>query len=162
MLDGILLFIYLILPSHDFHTSWMTFTFNEDKSQFEAEWRTDTEHFEAVLSEFTKSEVRFDTDSIEVYYPAIQKYIQKHCKLTLNGRTQALNLEIVELNFSEMIVHFEPIGYRRKLRKISMSNSLLTSLFANQSNMVQIFYKGGKYSMLFKRGQAQQSLSIRS
>ena len=58
------LLFYILVPQHDFHTSWMNLTFNEKNNQFEVSWRTDTEHLEGVLTSFSGMEIKLENTSI--------------------------------------------------------------------------------------------------
>ncbi len=147
VLDIIAVFIYLLAPQHDFHTSWMTMTLDENKKQFEVEWRTDTEHLEAVLSERANEEVHLSDSSTNDLL--ILLYISENLDIKFNGKKQRIGVATVEVNFSETIVHLKPIKCRRKLKDIEIGNTLLIDSFPNQSNMVQINFKGKMYSMLF-------------
>lgn len=148
MLNLLFSLLLLLAPTHDFHTSWMNMTYNEDSKLFETTWRTDTEHLEGVLSAFSKQEIHLENTSIESHKSLIYKYISSNTSLLFNGKQQDLAIDVIEVTFAEVIVHFKPFKYRKKLKTVSMENSLLQAQFPNQKNMVQINYKGNMYSML--------------
>jgi hypothetical protein len=79
-------------------------------------------------------------------------YLGENLSLKLNEKSTKLEIDFIEVNFAETVVHFKPIECRRKLRKVEMTNTLLTAQFPNQKNMVQINYKGQMYSMLLGSG----------
>ncbi len=145
----LLLSLLTLLPTHDFHTSWMNFTYNEKQKEFDITWRTDTEHLEGVLTAFANEEIHLENRTVEQHIDLIDRYINKHCKIKMNGKHRPLVIAIVEVNFAETVVHFSPIKQRKKLRKIEVTNTLLISQFPNQKNMVQLNYKGKIQSMLF-------------
>jgi hypothetical protein len=151
MISFWLLLIALVSPLHDFHTSWMNITFMEDKKEFEITWRTDTEHLESVLSNFSGSEVRLDEDSVETQYLNIGEYISSHLNLTLNNTQTDISVQIVEVNFAETIVHFEPLPFRKKLKSLTIQNTMLVHRFPNQKNMHQLNYCGEKSSLLLSQ-----------
>ncbi len=148
----------LAAPQHDFHTSWMNMTYNEKSKAFETTWRTDTEHLEGVLTAFGKQEIHLENGTIDDQYELISEYIDAHTTLYLNKKKQRLAISVVEVTFAETIVHFEPIKCKRKLKTVSMENTLLTSLFPNQKNMVQVNYLGKMYSMLFEKLKTSEKL----
>lgn len=149
MLSVLVSLVLLISPGHDFHTSWMNLTFNEDVNRFEVFWQTNTEHLEGVLSAFSEQDIRLDDGSVDSLKPILQKYLDQNTKLYFNKKFQDLSIAIVETTFAETTIHFKPIKCSRKLKEISMHNSLLISQFPNQKNMVQINYDGEMLSMLF-------------
>ena len=150
--------IGLSAPQHDFHTSWMNMTYNEKTKAFETTWRTDTEHLEGVLTAFGKQEVHLENSTVDAHYELLSNYIDAHTSLFFNKHKQRLAISVVEVTFAETIVHFKPIKCRRKLKTVSMNNTLLTSLFPNQKNMVQINYLGKMYSMLFEKLKTSEKL----
>jgi hypothetical protein len=160
VLDIIAVFIYLLAPSHDFHTSWMNMTYNENQQVFETEWRTDTEHFEAVLSKRGNIEYHlYDTSEVDFL---IQLYISENLNLRLNNKHKRLHVSYLEVNFNETIVHFKPIKYRCKLKNVLLKNTLLVDQFPGQSNMFQLNYLGKSYSMLFNREKKEEYIEINS
>ena len=148
VLDIILLFVYLFAPSHDFHTSWMNMTYNEDKKEFSCTWRTDTEHLEGVLSAFSDGEIHLESSTIDTHKDLIDRYIKKKSRLQFNGKNQVLTVDVIEVNFSETIIHLKPLKCARKLKSVAMENNMLIDKFPNQQNMIQVNYKGKMYSML--------------
>ena len=100
-------------------------TYNEDSKLFETTWRTDTEHLEGVLSAFSKQDVRLENTSIESHKYLVYKYISSNTSLLFNGKEQDLAIDVIEVTFAEVIVHFKPFKYRKKLKTVSVENSLL-------------------------------------
>lgn len=149
------------MPTHDFHTSWMTFRYQEAERHFEVSWRTDTEHFESVIGNELGRDVVFEPDSIEQYEGVIERYMQEHCKFKLNKKAQKLRIDVIEVNFSEITLHFKPIEWCRRLKQIEMENGLLIEQFPNQSNMVQFFYKGETFSMLFNKAEVEHQVEVK-
>ena len=160
MLNLILYILLLLTPSHDFHTSWMNMTYMEDSKHFEIMWRTDTEHLEGVLTAFAEKSIKLETNTVDEHRKLLSDYIKTNTRLTLNKNQQNLEIDIVEVTFAETIVHFKPIKCRRKLKSVSMQNTLLQAQFPNQKNMVQVNYKGKMYSMLLGNGKVYESVSI--
>ena len=137
-----------MLPMHDFHTSWMNITHNEDKKVLETNWTTDLEHLEYCVSEKFKTEIVFENTHPDAVNDYLNAYLQEQATLLLNGKRQKLQVAFFELNITEITVHFKPIKCRRPLKELAMTNTLLIKEFPNQKNMVQLNYKGKMYSML--------------
>lgn len=135
-------------------------TYDEKGKAFDVSWRTDTEHLEGVLTAYGEEEVHLENNTILGHTPLIIKYINDHTDLYFNGKDQNLQIDIIEVTFAEVIIHFEPIKCRRKLKKVSMQNTLLQKQFPNQKNMVQINYKGKMYSMLLGGNKLFDEVSI--
>jgi len=149
MLSILVSFILLLLPEHDFHTSWMNLTYQNDSKKFEIFWQTDTEHLEGVVSAFSKQDVTLNEGSVDSLRSILQSYLDEHTELRFNSKSQDLIIEIVETTFAETTIHFKAIKCKKKLKEISMYNSVLISQFPNQKNMVQINYGSEMNSMLF-------------
>jgi hypothetical protein len=148
----------LLAPTHDFHTSWMNMTYDEKNKEFEITWRTDTEHLEGAIQAHLKNSKFILTDSTSS--SVLTAYINDNVNLNFNGKNQNLRVDIVESTFAETIIHFKPIKCRRKLKTVSMENSLLQAQFPNQKNMVQINYKGEMYSMLLGGVKVYEEVAI--
>jgi hypothetical protein len=158
MINLILSILFTLAPQHDFHTSWMNMTYDEKNKEFEITWRTDTEHLEGAIQAHLKNSKFILTDSTSL--SVLTAYIDDNVNLTFNGKNQNLRVDIVESTFAETIIHFKPIKCRRKLKTVSMENSLLQAQFPNQKNMVQINYKGEMYSMLLGRVKVYEEVII--
>jgi hypothetical protein len=158
MLNLILSFLITLAPNHDFHTSWMNMTYDEKNKEFEITWRTDTEHLEGAIQAHLKNSKFILTDSTSS--SVLSTYINDNVNLKFNGKNQNLRVDIVESTFAETIIHFKPIKCRRKLKTVSVENSLLQAQFPNQKNMVQINYKGEMYSMLLGGVKVYEEVAI--
>ena len=140
--------------------SWMNMTYDESSKSFETTWRTDTEHLEGVLTAYEGKEINLESTSIESHKGLINRYISDNVSLTLNTCNQQLEVAIVEVTFAETIVHFVPIKHRRKVKTVTMNNTLLQAQFPNQKNMVQINYCGKMYSMLLGGNKLYEEVEI--
>jgi hypothetical protein len=158
MINLILSILFTLTPQHDFHTSWMNMTYDEKNKEFDITWRTDTEHLEGAIQAHLKNSKFILTDSTSS--SVLSAYIDDNVNLNFNGKNQNLRVDIVESTFAETIIHFKPIKCRRKLKTVSMENSLLQAQFPNQKNMVQINYKGEMYSMLLGGVKVYEEVAI--
>jgi hypothetical protein len=158
MINLILSILFTLTPQHDFHTSWMNMTYDEKNKEFDITWRTDTEHLEGAIQAHLKNSKFILTDSTSS--SVLTAYINDNVNLNFNGKNQNLRVDIVESTFAETIIHFKPIKCRRKLKTVSMENSLLQAQFPNQKNMVQINYKGEMYSMLLGGVKVYEEVAI--
>ncbi len=158
MINLILSILFTLTPQHDFHTSWMNMTYDEKNKEFDITWRTDTEHLEGAIQAHLKNSKFILTDSTSS--SVLSTYINDNVNLNFNGKNQNLRVDIVESTFAETIIHFKPIKCRRRLKTVSMENSLLQAQFPNQKNMVQINYKGEMYSMLLGGVKVYEEVAI--
>jgi hypothetical protein len=158
MLAIIISIFSLLAPTHDFHTSWMNMTYDEKNKEFDITWRTDTEHLEGAIQAHLKNQKFILTNATSSL--VLTDYINDNVNLKFNGKNQNLRVDIVESTFAETIIHFKPIKCRRKLKTVSMENSLLQAQFPNQKNMVQINYKGEMYSMLLGGVKVYEEVAI--
>jgi hypothetical protein len=143
----LIILLFLLSPQHDSHTSWMNMTYNEKNKEFDVTWRTDTEHLEGAIAHRT-NDPNFHLSDTTLVPMGLALYLDENIHLSLNDKSTKLKIDIIEVNFAETIVHFKPIKCRRKLKSVSMTNTLLQAVFPNQKNMIQINYKGQMYSML--------------
>jgi len=160
MLNFIITLFLILAPNHDFHTSWMNMTYNEESKEFETTWRTDTEHLEGVLTAYSGGEISLENTSIDEHKSLIDQYIKSNTSLDFNRKRQLLEIDIIEVTFAETIIHFKPIKCRRKLKSIAMTNTLLQAQFPNQKNMIQINYQGKMYSMLLGGSKVYEEMAI--
>ncbi|MEY2924519.1 MAG: hypothetical protein RLZZ337_1067 [Bacteroidota bacterium] len=157
---SIFVFLLALLPTHDFHTSWMNFTYDEKKHELIGEWRTDTEHLEATIAKrINQEDFKLSDTMVQVPY-GLALYLSEHLKLKINGKPIALQIAQLEVNFAETTIHFKPIKKRCNIKSVTMKNTLLTSQFPNQQNMFQLNYKGKMYSLLFSSINTEQSLAV--
>lgn len=147
------IYLYLILllaPAHDFHTTFMNLTYQDDEKSFEIDLTVDTEHFEHVINEFSDTTLRLGEPNEHADADKwISKYIRKTIKVQMNGKNIPLELRVKEVNFAETTLHFKPVKHKRKLKNTSIRNSFMINDFPNQKNLVKINYKGNSKSMLF-------------
>tara|TARA_B110000902_G_scaffold252634_1_gene314310 strand:+ start:2563 stop:2976 length:414 start_codon:yes stop_codon:yes gene_type:complete len=136
----------------------MNMTYDEKNKEVKITWRTDTEHLEGAIQAHLKNSKFILTDSTSS--SVLTGYINDNVNLNFNGKNQNLRVDIVESTFAETIIHFKPIKCRRKLKTVSMENSLLQAQFPNQKNMVQINYKGEMYSMLLGGVKVYEEVAI--
>lgn len=123
-------------------------------------WRTDTEHLETALTAFQKGELHLENTSVEKYIPLINNYIQQNTSLYINAKKQPLSIDLIEVTFSETIIHFKPQKCRKKLKSVSMENTLLQKQYPNQKNMVQLNYRGRMASMLLGSGKTYDRILL--
>ncbi len=135
-------------------------TYNEKSKEFETTWRTDTEHLEGVLTAYSGGKITLESTSIDEHKSLINKYIKSNTSLDFNRKRQLLEIDIIEVTFAETVIHFKPIKYRRKLKSVAMSNTLLQGQFPNQKNMIQINYQGKMYSMLLGGSKVYEEVVI--
>ena len=135
-------------------------TYDEDKKEFACTWRADTEHLEGVLTAFSEKEIHLESTTIDKHKSLINRYIKKNSALKFNGKNQDLIAAVIEVNFSEITIHFESLKCTRKLKSVEMENNMLIDKFPNQQNMIQINYKGEMYSMLLSATKVYEKVSI--
>ncbi len=158
MTNYIILILLLIRPTHDFHTSWMNITYDEETKEFNSTWHTDTEHLESCLSAFSSKEIHLDKQLTAAQKKIIEDYLIEYFSVSINGKKKNLTVGTIEVNFAETFIHLNPVKHKKKISEITINNHLLIKQFPNQKNMIQINYEGSKYSMLLNNKKTSDSI----
>lgn len=140
----------LLAPEHDFHTTFMNITYQDDKKVFEIDLTTDTEHFEHVINQWADTTIKLGEPSeIKNADALINRYIKQHIKLQLNGKAIPLYLDVKQVNFAETSLHFKAVKHKRKVKRVKMHNTFMINDFPNQKNLVKFNYRGISNNLLF-------------
>ncbi|MCU0443638.1 MAG: hypothetical protein MUE85_01875 [Microscillaceae bacterium] len=144
---------------HDFHTSIAEVNYNEKSQSLEVSLRVFTDDFEIALGKPNGiAELRLDNS--KKYNDLIKKYLEANFYFA-DGKNQKLLLSFIgkELEGDVTWLYFE-FPLKKSLKGYQLKNAVLTELFDDQSNLVNIFYKKQKRTHLFKRGEVSQKLDF--
>jgi len=148
------------LGMHDYHSSIMNFEYNSEKKVFEIDFEVPTDHFEEVLQHhFKLPNFKIDEDAAESNR-LIEKYLSKTIYIDINNKKQSLEIYRKEVDYAITTLYFNDIAYKkRKLKKVSIQNTFLIDYFEGQKNLINIYYKGEKESLIFDQKKSAAEIS---
>ena len=151
------------LTLHDFHASVTQIQYNAKERVFEISIRVFTDDFEKALSAATNSKISLTNspgpandknDSI------IEKYVQSHFAY-VTPQKQAKPFKYIghETEVDANWIYLE-IPYTEPFQGGLLKQSMLTELFDDQVNMVNVQYQGQKKTFVFRKSQPIQDISL--
>lgn len=153
--------VLLVIPLHDFHTTILNLTYQDDKKTFSIDLRLDTEHIEYVLNKTYDVKLNLgESNEDPMANQLLEDYLNTHIRTQLNGRTINLKIEQKEVNFADTYIHFKAFGFKKKLKEVKMHNSFMINDFPSQKNLVKVNYKGISKNMLFDLEHADLSVQF--
>jgi hypothetical protein len=155
----IVLLFSLFVPAriHDFHTSLAEVQYNASERVLEVSLRVFTDDLEdALLRENGGKAIRVtDAGTAD---PFIKNYLAKNFSVIDGGnRRRPINLLGKEITVDVTWIYFE-IKDIDNLSGKRLQNAVLTEVFDDQINMVNLITPSGKQTFLFKPGETVQSL----
>lgn len=146
-----------ILSRHDFHSSISEVNFNESSKSFEISLRVFTDDLELALSRQNHKEVKIDKSN--KHHSLIIAYLKEHFFLS-NAKAQKYEMVFVgkELESDVTWLYFEiPV---KNLRNMTLQNSILTEIYDDQTNLVNLTVKKYKKTFVFRRGEVAGTFSL--
>lgn len=156
----IALFLSLLVPTrlHEFHTSLAEVHYNPSGQALEVSLRVFTDDLESALSRDNGGKIIRVTEAAAAD-PFIKSYLAKNFSLIDDGnRRHPVMLLGKEITSDVTWLYFE-IRDVESLAGKRLQNAVLTELFDDQINMVNLITPAGKRSFLFKPGETIQSLA---
>ncbi|SDL81197.1 hypothetical protein SAMN05421823_108172 [Catalinimonas alkaloidigena] len=157
-LCGLILFLALWSPpqafAHDFHATLAEVQYNPQTRSLEVSLRLFTDDLEKALDTMYPSQGPFRLNEADVYLSA---YLKEHFQAYTSGK-QLLELQYVgqEVAVDVTWLYFEfPCGDQPPTRVV---NSVLTELYDDQKNLVNLTYQGNKQSYVLTKGETVASL----
>lgn len=151
------IYLPLVLPPHDFHTSLAEVHYNPKTKYLEISLRVFTDDLEKAIGQQNQLE-NFYLDKSERHNPLVEKYIRRTFYL-LNAKNEPEPLTFVgkELEADVTWIYFE-IPVRKSLKGFQLFNAVLTEVFDDQVNMVNFFYNQQRKTFLFNHRQHRHLL----
>ena len=139
---------------HAFHTSLAQVTYNSKTQVFEVSLRVFTDDFEEVLSKEANRKVYLDEST--QHDRLIEAYVNKQFGLLdQNGRKRAMTFVGKEFEADATWIYLE-IPFQGKIVDQRLQNALLTDLFDDQTNVVNLTYFSSRKTYLFKSDNTTQ------
>lgn len=157
----VLFSVIVFQPIHEFHTSLMTMSYEKESRAFEIEIEVDTEHFEQVINEVYETDIHLgESNEIEDCNDFIEAYLNETLFLKINKKIVGLSVEKIEVDYALTIITLEPIKHKRRVKSINLENTYMLEKFPTQKNLVHIFYKDQKRSLLFDSQITEEKVSF--
>lgn len=133
---------------HDFHQSYFNIEHNTQNRTLEASLRADSEHFLFTVSMEQGENLTFDNVENPLNTKYLESYINEHIICTLNQRRIQWQISFLEINHADIMIHFRPIAFKKKLKTMQVTNTFMVAKFPNQQNIVNLKYKNIQRSIL--------------
>ena len=155
-----LLIIIISGFSHKFYVSLVQVEFNQETEAVEITMKIFTDDLEYAISGSQRpyglgaENEPPEADSI------LYGYIRKNFSITVNGKLYALNYIGKEVEMDVTWIYTEILGIE-SISSIEVSNLMLTELFADQVNLVNVKYLGQKKGMLLNRNNSSGIIHLK-
>jgi len=144
------LFSLLYLGLHPFHISVTDIEFDAEAKSIEISQKIFIDDFEEVLRAIGNENVDLVNGDKDSNNEMIKKYLLQNFEVKANGKNTEYNFLGTQIE-ADAIWCFMEIPKTRKLKTISVSNTLLTNRFEDQMNLVHIKRSGKIKSMRLTR-----------
>ena len=151
---------FLPALAHDFHTSITDIKYNPRTQALEVSLKVFTDDLEEALTKFTKSKITYNSKS-EAQQQQLYAYLQSKLSFELaKGKPLKYKLLGSEPETDAVWMYIEVPVKSNSLGQLHIKNAILTELFSDQMNIVNLNYKGNTESILLQRGEAQKTFSF--
>lgn len=145
----VLLFIAVTAMSHHrFYTAIYQINFVPQKKMIQITTRIFVDDLnDALKNQYHKTTFLGTEKETDDDIHLMKKYLSEKFKLTVNGKPQPMNFLSNELE-DNVIICYLNIKEISKLKSLSIENSILTEIHAEQQNIIQFNDNGTKKSLL--------------
>jgi hypothetical protein len=160
----VLLFVALLsvqpVSAHDYHASITDVKYNPLTQNLEVAVKVFMDDLENALSRQSGTKVIYSSTSEEV-----KKHITNYLNTTLAfelEKGKPLNTKLLgsEEDVDVVWMYIEVPVQRPTLAQLYIKNAILTDLFTDQMNIVNVNYKGETESVLMQRGEVTKKLTF--
>ncbi|MEJ8802914.1 DUF6702 family protein [Pontibacter sp. H249] len=146
--------------AHDFHTSITDIKYNPRTQSLEVSLRVFTDDLENAVSKFTKTKVIYNSASAE-QQQQIYAYLQTKLSFELTkGKPLKYKLLGSEAETDAVWMYVEVPVKSASVGQLYVKNAVLTEIFNDQMNIVNLNYKGKTESALLQRGEEQKKFDL--
>lgn len=146
--------------AHDFHTSITDIKYNPRNQTLEVALKVFTDDLENALSRFTKTKVVYNSASA-AQQEQLYTYLQSKLSFELaKGKPLKYKLLGSEAETDAVWMYVEVPVKGNALAQLYIKNAVLTEVFDDQMNIVNLNYKGKTESMLLQRGEEVKKISF--
>jgi hypothetical protein len=152
------LLLLLLLSVHDFHTSLTEMNYNAKERTFEISMRVFSDDLETALARANNGQkIKLDAPSAN---PAIERYIRsKFWFMGADKQRRAFIYVGHETEGDAQWIYLE-MPFAEPFRGGLLQQSLLTEVFDDQTNLVNLRVGAQKKTFMFRRSQPVQALTF--
>lgn len=148
------------VAAHDYHASIADVRFNSRTQSLEVAVKVFMDDLEDALSQRNKTKVVYSHTSEQV-----KKYLSDYLATNLvleveKGKPLKQKFLGSEEDADVVWMYLEVPVQQEALRQLYVKNAVLTELFSDQMNIVNINYKGKTESVLLQRGETQKKVTL--
>ncbi|WP_299825130.1 DUF6702 family protein [uncultured Pontibacter sp.] len=146
--------------AHDFHTSITDIKYNPRTQTLEVALKVFTDDLEEAVSKFTKTKITYNSNSAE-QQQQLYAYLQTKLSFEL-AKGKALKYKLLgsEAETDAVWMYVEVPVKSASLAQLYVKNAVLTEVFGDQMNIVNLNYKGKTESVLLQRGEEQKKFTL--
>ncbi|WP_162428613.1 DUF6702 family protein [Pontibacter pudoricolor] len=149
-----------VTMAHDYHASITDIKFNPRTQSLQIAVKVFTDDLETALSKRSKTKVSYDPAS-ETIKQQLASYMAANMKFELaKGKPLKQHFVGSEEDADVVWVYFEVPVQQATLSQLYIQNAVLTELFDDQMNIVNLDYKGNMHSMLFQKSETGKKLTF--
>ncbi len=146
--------------AHDFHTSITDIKYNPRTQAFEVALKVFTNDLESAVSKFTKSKIVYSSTSAE-QQQQLYSYLQSKLSFEIaKGKPLKYKLVGSEAETDAVWIYVEVPVKNNSVSQLYIKNAVLTEVFTDQMNIVNLNYKGKTESALLQRGEEQKKFNF--
>jgi hypothetical protein len=143
---------------HDFHTSIADVEYNTKNKSFEVILRVFTDDLEDDVLRVMGKKIIIKMGKDKTPDIALTKYLQKYFILK-NKKNIPLTINYLgrETNAESTLLFFE-IPIKDAPKNMYLQNNVMTELFSDQVNIVNLAYQDKKTTLMFRRGENEKAI----
>lgn len=134
----------------DFYSSMTKVEYVEANKSLKFTMKLNTNHASGAIK-INQNAPNFDSE--------LQKYVNRYFSVIINGVGQSLTFTGSQVNGESVWVYFEANGIS-EIKTLKIKNAVLMDAYPNQSNILNISYKGQQKTMSFQRGRENSEASF--
>ncbi len=160
--DKLCVITFLLLtasrPVHPVHTSITQMQYNAAEKTFEVSLRVFTDDLEEALTKENNNQ-RVRLSDKDANGPLVERYVRKHFGLTSASRQRKPYRYLGKEQEVDATWIYIEIPYTEPVQGSLLQQSMLTDVFDDQMNLVNVSYLAEKKTVLFRKSNTQQVLS---
>jgi hypothetical protein len=154
------------LPKHDFHTSIADVEYNAKNKTFEVILRVFSDDLEEDFSRTMGKKIILKMGKDKTPDATLTKYLEKYFilknkKSNAVASTFSINYIARETNAESTLIYFEMLAKdvtKEASKNIFLRNNIMTDLFSDQVNIVNLAFQDKKTTLMFRRGDAEKAV----
>jgi hypothetical protein len=152
------LIVFTAFTSHKFYVSLVQIDHKQESGSLQVTMRIFTDDLERALDGYENRETNLGTQKeLPGTNEILFNYISDNFRVTVNGRPATLSFVGKEVEVDVTWCYVEATGIP-SLQSISVTNRMLTEVYEEQVNIIQIESGGINRSMLLKGGKPSDSV----